>query len=284
MKGYLALAPFLVVLLLVEGYPLAYALYLSITDYTTGGFAGLSNYTQLLTTGYFVSAVATTLVYAIGSTILAMAIGVVLAFQVSLLRRWKGVLESFLLAPLAAAPVVAGVIWAPSGVWDDINTFWHFILGQPFFNPASSHLFLLIMILSDAWEWAPLIMLVALGIMAAVPKEIYEAAEVSGASRWQVFRRISLPAILRSPVMQFVIVIRLVDAMRTFEIPFAWSTWIAFPQAGSPVDTVSLLLFKLFSIPLYGFPIGQISAMAVTLLLLTLSATTVLFRLLRRSR
>ena len=282
-KGYLALAPLLVALLAVEGYPLAYTFYLSVTDYSTGGFIGAVNYAQLLTAGYFAQAVLTSIAYSLGSTALALGIGLLLAFQVSRLRKGKGVLESVLLAPLATAPIFAGVVWAPDGVWDDFNTFWHFILGQPYFNPASSLFYFPVMILSDAWEWAPLVMLVSLGILASVPSEVYEAAEVSGASGWQIFRRIGLPSILKSPVMQFVVVIRFVDAMRTFEIPFTWSTWVSLPQAGSPLDTLSLLLFKLFTIPIYGFPIGQISAMALSLLLVTLAATTVLFTLLRRS-
>jgi multiple sugar transport system permease protein len=283
-KGYLTLVPLLVILLLVEAYPLAYTFYLSVTDYATGTFVGAANYTQLLDLGYFGQAVLTSVVYALGATVLALGIGAILAFQVSVLRRGKGMLEGVLLAPLAAAPILAGVLWAPDGVWDDFNTFWHFVLGQPFFNPASSFFYFPVMILSDAWEWAPLIMLVSLGIMASVPAEVYEAAEVSGASRWQTFRRISLPSILRSPVMQFVVVIRFVDAMRTFEIPFSWSTWVSLPQAGSPVDTVSLLLFKLFTVPDYNFPIGEISAMAIALLALTLGATTLLFSLLRRPK
>jgi multiple sugar transport system permease protein len=283
-KGYLTLVPLLVILSLVEAYPLGYSVYLSLTDYASGNFVGGANYAQLLDLGYFGQAVLTSLAYALASAALALGIGVILAFQVSVLRRGKGILEAVLLAPLAAAPIFVGVIWAPSGVWDDVNTFWHFVLGQPFFNPASSFFFFPVMILSDAWEWAPLIMLVSLGIMATIPAEVYEAAEISGASRWQTLRRIGLPAILRSPVMQFVIVIRFVDAMRTFEIPFSWSTWVSLPTAGSPVDTVSLLLFKLFTLPLYGFPVGEISAMAIALLALTLGATTVLFSLLRRPK
>lgn len=282
-KGYLALAPLLIALLVVEAYPLAYTFYLSVTDYGTGGFVGTTNYAQLLSAGYFAQAAFTSIAYALGSTALALAIGLFLAFQVSRVRTGKGVLEAVLLAPLAAAPIFAGVVWAPDGVWDDFNTLWHFVLGQPFFDPTSSLFYFPVMILSDAWEWAPLVMLVSLGILASIPGEVYEAAEVSGATGWQVFRRVGLPSVLKSPVMQFIVVIRFVDAMRTFEIPFTWSTWVSLPQAGSPLDTLSLLLFKLFTFPIYGFPIGQISAMAVALLLVTLVSTSILFTLLRRS-
>lgn len=280
---YLLVVPVVAALVLVEVYPFSYTLYLSLVDFSTHQFVGVSNYLQLASSGNFWGAVLTSLFYSMGSTALAIIFGVLLAFQVSQLKRWKGFFESVYLAPLAVAPIVVGVMWAPSGVWDDINTFWHYVLGQPFFNSAAYGFFFPVMVISEAYEWAPLIMLVALGIMASVPKEVYEAASLHGGSTWQIFRRISLPAILRSPVMQFVIIIRFIDAMRAFEIPFTWSTWISYPQAGSPLDTLSLLLFKLFTTPTYNFPIGYISAVAITLIAGTLGVTVVLFRVMNRS-
>jgi multiple sugar transport system permease protein len=137
-------------------------------------------------------------------------------------------------------------------------------------------------VFSEAWEWSPLIMLVALGIIGSIKKEVYEAASVHGASAWQIFRRVTLPTLLRSPVMGFVIVIRFVDAMRAFEIPFSWASWVSYPGAGSPVDTLSLLLFKLLTGYTFGFPVGFVSAVAISMLVITLTGATVLFRLMNR--
>ncbi len=184
--------------------------------------------------------------------------------------------------PLAVAPITVGVVWSPTGFWDDIDTFWHYVLHLPFFNVADVYLAFPIMILSDAWEWAPIIMLVALSVISGVPKEIFEAASLHGASSIQVFRKLGVPTILKSRVMQFMIVLRFIDSMRAFEIPYTWSTWISLPNAGSPIDTVSLLIFKLLAIPTYGFPISYISTIAVILLAITLSATTVLYALMKR--
>ena len=113
------------------------------------------------------------MLYADGSVVLSTVMGVLFAYLLTCVRKGRGFLEAVLLMPLAAAPIVAGIVWAPSAVWDDLNTFWHFILGQPFFNVTSYHLYFPIMILSDSWEWAPMMMLVALSVLASVPKHIY---------------------------------------------------------------------------------------------------------------
>jgi len=83
--------------------------------------------------------------------------------------------------------------------------------------------------------------------------------------------------------MQFIVVLRMIDAMRAFEIPLAWSNWVGYQNAvGSPVDTLSLFLYKLLFNPTLGFPLQEVSAIAVTLLVITLASVTVMMRILGR--
>jgi multiple sugar transport system permease protein len=270
-------------LLLVEIYPLAISLYFSVTNFNQGGvFVGLANYIQAFSDPRFFYSIGISLSYSVGTTILCIALGLVLTFIIVQLKRGKSFFESLFLIPLAVAPISVGIVWSPSGIWDDVNTFWHFILGFPYIDFTSFYVAFPVIIFSDAWEWAPIIMLVGLSVVSGLPKEIFEAAELHGGSGLQVFRRIVVPTILKSRVTQFIIVLRLVDAMRAFEIPFAWSSWISLPNAGSPIDTLSLLIFKLFSIPIYGFPISLISAVSMVLLLITFTSTTILYSLMKR--
>jgi ABC-type sugar transport system permease subunit len=285
-SAYLLLVPLVAILALVEVYPLAVSIYLSFTNYSAGGaFVGASNYASLFSQNAFWDAVATSLLYADGSVALSTVLGVLFAYLLTRVRRGRGFFEAVFLMPLAAAPIIAGIVWAPSAVWDDLNTFWHFVLGQPFFNVTSYHLYFPIMILSDSWEWAPMMMLVALSVLASVPKQVYEASETFGASKWKTFTSVGIPAILSSPVIRFMVIIRYVDAMRTFEIPFAWSGWLSYTQPGSPTDTLGLYLFKLLLIPPSGLiPIPIISAAALVLLAATLTAAGLLFRVMRGLR
>ena len=83
--------------------------------------------------------------------------------------------------------------------------------------------------------------------------------------------------------MQFIVVLRLIDSLRAFEIPLAWSNWVGFQSfIGSPVDTLSLFLYKLIFVTVYRFPIGLVSAIAVALLAVTLVLAFALIRLLGR--
>jgi ABC-type sugar transport system permease subunit len=278
---YLLLVPIFAVLSVVEFYPLLYGVYLSLT--TPSGSATLANYSQMVSDGDFWESVAVSLTISVLSTVLALGLGLALTFLILQATRWRGLLEAVFLAPLAMAPIAVGIVWAPSTVWDDFQTFWHFTIGLPYFNELSTLFYLPVMSLSEAWEWAPLVMLVCISIINSTSKSIYDAATLNGASAWQVFRDITVPSILRSPVMQFVIVLQFIGAMWIFDIPLAWSSWLGFSTSvGSPADTVSLFLFKLLFVPGFGDPIQLVSAMAIALLVITLVGATVMLRLLAK--
>ncbi|MDG6967237.1 MAG: sugar ABC transporter permease [Nitrososphaerota archaeon] len=279
---YLVLVPLLAILTLVEFYPLVDGVRLSLTG--SSGQLSLSNYSQMLTDRSFWSAVSVSLAYTIGSTVICIALGLGLTYLVTQKVRGRGYFEAIYVFPLATAPIVVGTLWSPSSTWDDIQSFLHFILHQPYFNELSIGFFFPVMVFSEAWEWAPLVMLVALSIINSQSPQIFEAAELHGASALQKFRMVGLPMVLRSPVMQFVIVLRMIDAMGSFAIPLSWSNWVGYPyNVGSPVDTLSLFMYKLIFIPEYGFPIGLVSAVAVALLAVTLVVAFVLIRMMGRA-
>jgi len=281
---YILLIPLLAVLAIVEFYPLLDGIYYSLTNGTGTSGLSLANYSTMLSDSAFWSAIGVSLAYTAGSTALCLVLGLALTFLVMQKVRGRGFFEAVYILPLAVSPIVAGVVWSPSSVWDDISTFLHCQLHQPYFNELSISFFFPVMILSEAWEWSPLIMLVALSVVNSQASQVFEAAEVHGASALQKFRMVSLPLILRSPVMQFIIVLRMIDAMRAFEIPLAWSNWVGYQNAvGSPVDTLSLFLYKLIFVPQYAFPIGLVSAIAVALLAITLVVAYGLIRLLGRA-
>ena len=279
-RWYVLFLPLFAVIGLVEVYPLAMSAYLSFTN-TSGSFDTV-NYSTMVSDPAFWGALNVSLFYSLASTIIVVGIGLGLTYLLTQKLRGRGFLEVLYVLPLAVAPIVAGVLFSPSSVWDDIQQFQHFILGFPYFNELTPSFFFPVIILSESWEWAPLIMLVALSIVNNISKEVYEAADLHGASSFQKFRMVVVPAIFKSPVMQFVVVLRFIDAMRAFEIPLAWSNWLGYTTTpGSPVDTISLYLYKLLFASGQGFPIGVVSAAAVTLFAVTLAGTTVLLRLLK---
>jgi len=283
-SGYLLFLPLLSILGFVELYPLLTSVYISVTSYgsSTNTFLGLRNYAALAADGQFWGSLGLSLAYSSGSTLFAILMGLYFSYLLSQKFRGKRIFETIFITPLAVAPIVVGILWSPSAIWDDINTFLHFILHLPYIDVTQFYIYFPVMMISEAWEWSPVIMLVSMSVTASIPKEIFDAASIHGASSTQLFRYVSLPVILKSPVFQFIVVVRFIDAMRAFEIPFAWSSWVGLPQAGSPVDTLSLLLFKLLLVPAYGFPISFIAAASVVLLGVTMTGSLLLFRLLER--
>jgi multiple sugar transport system permease protein len=278
---YFLLIPLFAVLAVVEFYPLLVGVSLSLTN-ASGGLS-FANYALMLTDSSFWLAVTVSVAYTVGSTSICLITGLLLTFLVTQRVRGRGVFEAIYIFPLALSPIVAGVLWSPSSIWDDILTFTHFVLGLPYPDELSIFFYFPTMILSEGWLWAPLIMLVALSIINSQAKQIFEAAEIHGASAWRRFVMIGLPTVLRSPVMQFIVVLRMIDAMRAFEIPLAWSNWVGYQSfIGSPVDTLSLFLYKLIFVPIYSFPVGLVSAIGVALLTVTLLIAFALIRLLGR--
>lgn len=277
---YLLFVPLFAVISVVEFYPFVYSVYLSVID-SNGNIPG-GNYGRIFTDPAFWNSVNISMIFSVGSTVLVLAMGLGLTFLVTQRVPGTRFFEAVYTMPLAVAPIVVGTLWSPSAIWDDISTFAHFVLRLPYVDVLSPFFFFPMMVISETWEWAPLIMLVCLSIINSMPKEISEGAIVHGASHTQLFRLLYLPTVLRSPVLQFVVVLRFIDALRAFEIPLAWSNWVGYPTSvGSPVDTLSLYLYKLLFNPSFGFPIGLMSAIAVVLFIVTLVGAGIMFRLVK---
>jgi multiple sugar transport system permease protein len=103
------------------------------------------------------------------------------------------------------------------------------------FHPASV---IPSLVLVETWQWTPLVMLIVLGGLAAIPLEPYESAQIDGANSWQRFRHITLPLI--QPFLMVAVVIRLIDALKSFDIIFA----ITQGGPGTASETINLYLYQ----------------------------------------
>jgi len=283
---YLFIIPTIVALLLVEGYPILYSIYLSVTEFSPATpepvFIGLDNFVRMLSDGNFWISLRVTLLYVFGSVSLAFILG--LSFAVLLFRdfEYRKRLQTVLILPLAISPLIAGVFFSPAAIWDDINVVLKFVLGLPIIDVHNANFAFTLVVIADVWLWTPLFMLVFLSVLQSIPKETFEAAEIHGASSFQIFRRVTFPLIIRSPVTFIIIAIRAIDAFRSFEIPFTWAGWIGAESLGSPIDTLSLFMYKLLIFPAYDSPFSYIATIALTMLVISLALTTVLMKVSNR--
>jgi trehalose transport system permease protein len=184
-----------------------------------GGFPSLESYRLVVQDYQFVSAFTNTLIITFVSVGLELVLGLVVAIMMARPFKLKGVFRAIVLLPLGIPVVVAAsnmrYIFLSSGYLNealiDLN-----VISQPI-DWLANPLALLTVAVSDMWKVTPLVMLILLAGLEAVPSELYEAAQVDGASAWRRFRHITLP--LLRPAITSAVVIRGIDAFRIFAHP-----------------------------------------------------------------
>ncbi len=152
----------------------------------------------------------------------------------------RGFLRGLFILPMMATPVAIALVWTMMfhpqlGILNYLLS----LVGIPpqlwVFHPASV---IPSLVLVETWQWTPLVMLIVLGGLAAIPSEPYESALIDGATRWQIFRYVSLPLIM--PFLFIASMIRMIDAVKSFDIIFA----ITQGGPGTASETINLYLYS----------------------------------------
>jgi multiple sugar transport system permease protein len=219
--AFAMVSPSMVLIALVAAYPIIYAIWLSLHQYSVrvaglSRWAGLNNYSDALSNPDFWDAMRTTLIFSVASVILELLIGLAMALCMHEAFKGQGILRTVVLVPWAVLTVVTAIMWrtifeSPQGFVNSIlggDTVW---LGQ---EPQA----LIVIIIADVWKTAPFMALLILAGLQTIPGEIYEAARVDGATKWQRFVRITLP--LLKPAILVALIFRTLDALRIFDLPY----------------------------------------------------------------
>lgn len=225
--GWLLLAPALLVLLAVVGYPMLSTLGLSFFDASLisparRAFVGVGNYLDFLQDAEFWQAVGRTAYFTGVSVGCELVLGVLLALLLNMrLWGWK-LLRVVILVPWALPTVVNGTVWrwiynadygALNGLLLDLGMIDRYVAWL-----TSPSLAMNLVIVADAWHETPFVALVVSAALAMIPGSLIEAATMDGATRWQVFRYVTLPML--KPALLVVLVIRTVEAFRVFDIVY----------------------------------------------------------------
>jgi multiple sugar transport system permease protein len=242
---WLMLAPALVFVGGMIGFPLVYTLYLSVTDafgaVNAGtSFTGLQNYADALTDSRrFWPAVWRTIAFTVGAVVLETALGLALAMLMRQAFRGMRWVRTVLMIPLLATPVAIGILWLL--ILDPTNGIANHLLGyvgippQEFLGSVSQSLPTLMLI--DVWQWTPMMTLLLLAGLSTLPEEPEEAARVDGANGWQRFRHVVLPML--STTLVAALVLRAVDALKTFDVLYATKG----PGGGSAFEVETLNVY-----------------------------------------
>ena len=223
--AWLFLAPMLVVLVLVAGWPLLRTIYFSFTNATLfdiayHDFIGLLNFEYLATDPDWWRAVWNTLLFATVSLAIETLLGLVIALTLNAKLRGRGPLRAAMLIPWAIPTVVSAQMW--SWMFNDVFGIINVLLQklglitQPIAWTASPDTALAAVIMVDVWKTTPFMALLILAGLQMLPSECYEAAKVDGVHPLRVFWKITLP--LLKPALLVAVIFRALDALRIFDL------------------------------------------------------------------
>src|ERR671934_424360 len=279
---YLYVAPALLFLAALAIYPIVYNVRTSLTDLTVGTFlsgdapfVGLDNYTKVLSDDAFLHAVGVSALFTVACIVLQFTIGLALAMFFARPFPGSDLLRALLVVGWLLPGVVSGnlfrflldgdsgvVPWAVLGV----GLGHHSWLTDP--NSA-----LWAAVATNVWVGIPFNMLLLLPGLQAIPDELYEAAAIDGAGRWQRFRYITIP--LLRPVALSVIVLGVIYTFKVFDVVYVLT-------GGGPVDAPTVQPIQGYNVSLKFFRFGEGAAESTLLLVAMLMVAAVYLVLQRR--
>jgi multiple sugar transport system permease protein len=266
-------SPSLLLIALVAAYPIAYAVWLSLHEYSVrvaglsrwAGPLGLRNYSNILQDPEFWDAVRTTFIFTACSVTLETALGMAMALAMHSAFRGQGLLRTVVLVPWAVLTVVTAMMWRT--IFDPTLGIVNTLLGSDTVWLGQSPQALIVMIIADVWKTAPFMALLLLAGLQVIPGEIYEAAKVDGATTWQRFRKITLPLLM--PALLVALIFRTLDALRIFDLPFVLT------KGAHGTNTLSLEAYQTFTA---NNIIGEGAALAVLTFLIVMAVSFVYIR------
>src|SRR5260370_28757482 len=264
--AWVLIAPAVAVLLVLNLFPIVYALYISVHYWTLARpqpprYARLSNYVDLLFDERLRYAVLVSLKFTALAVGIELLLGFGLAFVFNMRLRGIATLRKLTLLPSLAMPLVVGLAWFYmfNENFGLVNWIWVMLGGTrvPFLTQGT--LALLSIVATDVWKWTPFVMLVFYAALQALPEYVYEAARIDGLNGAQIFFRVTLP--LLRPAILIVLIIRAVDALRSLELVFMMTK-------GGPAGDTEVLPWYLYTAGFLSLDLCYAAAMAVVILAL----------------
>ena len=280
LAGWVFAAPALIVIGVFFGLPVLSALALSLTDFDLYAladphnlrFVGLHNYLDLLRTPMFWKSLGNTAYFVVLGVPLSIALSLGAAMLLNApVARFKPVFRTALFAPVVTTLVAVAVIWRY--LFHTRYGLVNWTLGHVGIDPVDwlgdPHWAMPTIILFAVWKNFGYNMVIFLAGLQAIPRDLYEAARIDGASRWKQFLHITLPML--GPVLLVVGVITVSGYFQLFAEPYVMTR-------GDPLQSTVSVLYYMFEEGFKWWNLGRASAVAFLLFLIILAVTTVMLR------
>lgn len=273
--AYLFITPAFLGLMVFTAVPILASLVLVFLNYdllTPPSWAGFENIQRLFSDKRMFTIYWNTLRLVIGATLINNVLGLLLAVGVNRAMHWsmRYFLRTAIFFPVLTTTASLAVVWRFLLTQD--RGVVNYLLGQIGIDPipwlSSSSWALVSAVIYDVWKSCGYLMVIYLAGLQGIPQSYYEAAEIDGAGRWQLFRHITLPLI--SPTAFFAIVISLIGAFQIFD-----NVWIL--TQGGPGDASRVIAIYIYEKAFKGFEMGYASAVSLTLFAILIMITSIQF-------
>ena len=284
--------PTLILLILMNLFPLFYSLYLSFTDYSAiikeaPTWIAFEIFSRVLNDETMWKYFTITGRYVFFSVGLQLVIGFGLALLIREKFLGSGLVTTLILVPMMLSPVVAGLFWKL--MYNPTFGYLNYMLGysNPKLAPdwlasryagqAVPGLALWAIIIVDIWMWTPFVMLLILSGLKAIPEYLYEAAAIDRASSWFQFRRITLPQV--APLVLIALLFRTIEAFsKSFDLVMGLT-------GGGPGDQTEVIAVNLYRQAFQGqWQTGRASALAYMVLIIIIAVSNLYIRNLNRMK
>jgi multiple sugar transport system permease protein len=278
-SGWLLLLPWIATFLVFWFFPLIYSFILSLTDYRLLGAAvrwvGANNYARLLADPDFLTSLANTAVFVLGTIPVTTVVALGLALLVNERFPGRAIFRAAYFLPSITAMVVIALVFSNLYARDGYLYLLARMIGVH--PPAQGFLLsdktaLLSIMAMDVWTASGYYMLVFLGGLQTIPEELYDAARIAGASRWQQFWHVTLPML--RPVMLFVVVINSIKSFQVFVEIFVMTK-------GGPLNATLTGVYFVYETGLRRFEFGYASAAAYVIFVIIGAVSLIQFKFLK---
>jgi len=279
--GYLWLAPMVLFLFAFELWPFLVMLDQSLhaLNYTqpaaNGQFVGLNNYRKLVFDEDFFHSVRLTLLFLVVALPAEILLGISFSVLLSYHLRLKRFVVPLLLIPMVLAPIVVGLT-ARLNLNPDFGLIGIVLRQLGLVDSgllANGTSAFLTIVAVDVWQWTPFLVMIFLAAIISMPPEPFEAAEVEGANRWQVFRHITFPLLL--PIIMVGVMLRLTDSFKIFDQVFIMT-------GGGPGASTELATIFAYKINFVSWNLGYGAAVVALLFFISFILTFILMKLMTK--
>jgi len=268
--------------MIISIYPLFYTIFISLHEwnylkaYIPPKFIGAENYIKLFQDPIFLNTLYVTTLFTVMCILIELILGIGLGCLLYSERlKWKRVIRSLILLPMMLTPVIIGFTWKSllNLKWGIINYFLHLIGIKGIMWHTSLTQALPTMVLIDVWEWTPFVTLIIMALLSSLPTAPFEAAAIDGASKWQIFRHITLPMLKDGIIM--IILLRALDALKEFDKIYILTR-------GGPEHATDVLSIFGYRIAFFHGYVSHAAAASIILFIIIMILCTILFKLIKR--